>query len=63
MEDMAHRLARQSDLGYPVLAAPVAAGEPIRGPLLNADDAAEVERLFQRLKTVGHLEPHSTDEK
>jgi len=27
-----------------------------RAPLLNAADEAEVERLFQRLKTVGHLE-------
>ncbi|MCX6597740.1 MAG: hypothetical protein NTV70_15375 [Acidobacteria bacterium] len=63
MEDMARCLARPGDLGYPVMAAPVAAGEAIRGPLLNPDDEAEVERLFQRLKTVGHLEPNSTDEK
>lgn len=27
-----------------------------RLPLLNAEDEAEVERLFQRLKSVGHLE-------
>jgi hypothetical protein len=30
--------------------------------LLRPDDEAEVERLFQRLKTVGHLDPKS-DEK
>ncbi|MBV8820809.1 MAG: DUF3093 family protein [Acidobacteriaceae bacterium] len=29
---------------------------PPRYPLLLADDEAEVERLFQRLKTVGHLD-------
>ena len=63
MEDMARRLARHGDLGYPVAAAPAVAGEPLRGPLLNPDDEAEVQRLFQRLKTVGHLEPNSTDEK
>jgi hypothetical protein len=32
------------------------AGGQERLPLLNADDEAEVERLFQRLKSVGHLE-------
>lgn len=32
-------------------------GAQDRLPLLNADDEAEVERLFQRLKSVGHLEP------
>ncbi|MGH9665038.1 MAG: hypothetical protein ACRD9L_11495 [Bryobacteraceae bacterium] len=33
-------------------------------PLLRADDEEEVERLFQRLKTVGHLDPkNSSDEK
>ena len=26
-------------------------------------DEAEVERMFQRLKTVGHLDPKSSDEK
>lgn len=31
--------------------------------LLRPDDEAEVERLFQRLKTVGHLDPRSSDEK
>ncbi|MGH9628088.1 MAG: hypothetical protein ACRD7E_07080 [Bryobacteraceae bacterium] len=31
--------------------------------LLRPDDEAEVERLFQRLKTVGHLDPKSSDEK
>ena len=28
-----------------------------RYPLLREDDEADVERLFQRLKTVGHLDP------
>jgi hypothetical protein len=45
--------------------------EPERRPLpspkyqlLRSEDEAEVERLFQRLKTVGHLDPKkSTDEK
>lgn len=31
-------------------------------PLLLADDEAEVERLFRRLKTVGHLDPKGTPE-
>ncbi len=34
-----------------------------RPPILSSDDAAEVERLFQRLKSVGHLEPGSPEEK
>jgi hypothetical protein len=35
-----------------------------RYQLLTPDDEAEVERLFQRLKTVGHLDPKkSADEK
>ncbi|MCX6591875.1 MAG: hypothetical protein NTZ56_10145 [Acidobacteria bacterium] len=63
MDDMARRLNRQPDMGYSASAPPVLSGEAIRGPLLNPDDEAEVERLFQRLKTVGHLEPNSTDEK
>jgi len=33
-----------------------------RYQLLRPDDEAEVERLFQRLKTVGHLDK-SSDEK
>ena len=31
-----------------------------RHPLLRAEDEQEVERLFQRLKTVGHLDPHQS---
>ena len=31
--------------------------------LLRPDDEAEVERMFQRLKTVGHIDPKSADEK
>ncbi|HUQ93950.1 MAG TPA: hypothetical protein VM120_19885 [Bryobacteraceae bacterium] len=34
-----------------------------RYQLLRADDEAEVERLFQRLKAVGHLDPKGSDEK
>ena len=29
--------------------------------LLRADDEAEIERMFQRLKTVGHLDPKGDD--
>jgi hypothetical protein len=48
--------------------APPAAGErksnaPKRYPLLLAEDEAEVERLFQRLKAVGHIDPKNSDEK
>lgn len=38
-------------------------GDQPSPPFLNAEDAAEVERLFQRLKSVGHLEPGSPEEK
>jgi hypothetical protein len=34
-----------------------------RYQLLRPEDEAEVERLFQRLKTVGHLDPKASDEK
>jgi hypothetical protein len=34
-----------------------------RYPLLRPEDEDEVERLFQRLKTVGHLERRNPDEK
>ena len=35
---------------------------PPRYPLLLQEDEAEVERLFQRLKSVGHLDPRSSSE-
>jgi len=35
---------------------------PARYPLLLADDEAEVERLFQQLKSVGHLDPQNAPE-
>jgi hypothetical protein len=35
---------------------------PPRYPLLLADDEAEVERLFQRLKSVGHLDQRNSSE-
>jgi hypothetical protein len=36
---------------------------PVRYPVLRAEDEDEVERLFQRLKSVGHLESKNSDEK
>jgi hypothetical protein len=36
---------------------------PVRYPLLRPEDEQEVERLFQRLKTVGRLDPRGSDEK
>jgi hypothetical protein len=36
---------------------------PVRYPVLRSEDEEEVERLFQRLKSVGHLESKSSDEK
>jgi hypothetical protein len=36
---------------------------PLRYPVLSSEDEEEVERLFQRLKSVGHLESKSSDEK
>ena len=35
---------------------------PLRYPVLRSEDEEEVERLFQRLKSVGHLESKSSDE-
>jgi hypothetical protein len=35
---------------------------PPRSPLMLPEDEAEVERLFQRLKTVGHLDPKRSSE-
>jgi hypothetical protein len=39
------------------------AAAPARYPMLRTEDEEEVERLFQRLKSVGHLESKSSDEK
>ncbi len=36
--------------------------EPPRYPLLLPDDEAEVERMFQRLKSVGHLDQKTSSE-
>jgi hypothetical protein len=36
---------------------------PARYPLLRAEDEEEVERMFQRLKSVGNLESKNSDEK
>ena len=38
------------------------ASSPQRYPLLLADDEAEVERMFQRLKSVGHFEEKTSSE-
>ena len=35
---------------------------PPRYPLLLPDDEAEVERMFQRLKSVGHLDQKTSSE-
>ena len=35
---------------------------PLRHPLLLPDDEAEVERMFQRLKSMGHLEEKTSSE-
>jgi hypothetical protein len=35
---------------------------PLRYPVLRSEDEEEVERLFQRLKSVGHLESKNSDE-
>ena len=39
------------------------AAAPLRYPVLRSEDEEEVERLFQRLKSVGHLESKNSDEK
>jgi hypothetical protein len=36
---------------------------PPRYPLLRPEDEEEVERMFQRLKTVGHFDQRGSDEK
>jgi hypothetical protein len=41
----------------------IEAAPPGRYPMLRTEDEEEVERLFQRLKSVGHLESKSSDEK
>jgi len=38
-------------------------GAPVRYPLLRAEDEEEVERMFQRLKSVGHLESKNSEDK
>jgi len=62
-EDLSRRLARTWEEGYIPPRDSRGAPIPMKGPLLSSEDEADVERLFQRLKTVGHLEPNSTDEK
>jgi len=47
----------------PPKAADKDATAPVRYPVLRSEDEEEVERLFQRLKSVGHLESKSSDEK
>jgi hypothetical protein len=55
--------------GKPVSAGPAVSSDsapkqlpPPRYPLLRPEDEEEVERLFQRLKTAGRLDRHSSDE-
>ncbi len=61
-DDLQRRLSRQRESAQ-LRAVGAAAGgsKRRRTPFLNAADEAEVERLFQRLKSVGHLE--SSEEK
>ena len=40
-----------------------ATGAPAQYPLLRPEDEEEVERMFQRLKSVGHLESKNSEEK
>jgi hypothetical protein len=47
--------------GEPPSAAPAQIAPP-RYPLLRPEDEEEVERMFQRLKSVGHLERRDADE-
>lgn len=57
--DLDRRLAAsRAQEPHPALIASAesAGAAAVRHPLLNAEDEAEVERLFQRLKSVGHLE-------
>jgi hypothetical protein len=48
--------------GEPPSAAPAQIAPPPRYPLLRPEDEQEVERMFQRLKSVGHLERRDADE-
>jgi hypothetical protein len=59
-------VARSSEVATkapPELADDKDAEAPVRYPILRSEDEEEVERLFQRLKSVGHLESKSSDEK
>ncbi|MDP8979412.1 MAG: DUF3093 family protein [Acidobacteriota bacterium] len=45
------------------IAPPVESRKPaLRAPLLLSEDEAEIERMFQRLKTVGHLDQKTSSE-
>jgi hypothetical protein len=47
----------------PATATPVEPRKPsARAPLLLSEDEAEIERMFQRLKTVGHLDQKTSSE-
>lgn len=63
-DDLMRRLSRSRENAHqPAMAQRALAHVPNDGerrPLLTAEDEADVERLFQRLKSVGHLE---SDEK
>jgi hypothetical protein len=55
--------ASEPSKNSPVESADKDASAPLRYPVLRSEDEEEVERLFQRLKSVGHLESKSSDEK
>ena len=55
--------ALASEPAAPEPAAGKDSAAPLRYPVLRTEDEEEVERLFQRLKSVGHLESKSSDEK
>jgi hypothetical protein len=44
-------------------AEPEKSADPIKYPLLRPEDEEEIERLFQRLKSVGRLDSRGSDEK
>jgi len=58
----ASRTSEQSANSFPE-PADEDASVPVRYPILLGEDEEEVERLFQRLKSVGHLESKGSDEK
>lgn len=56
------RCSRRAMLEMPAALADVVEAGTQRYPLLREEDEAEVERLYQRLKSVGHLDPKSSSD-